>query len=324
MRVLWTHNWKPPKYPPLIMNTLKVMEELGIKIDLEYLGNLKSPNNILKKQKHLNTISSKYDIIHAQYGSMCGYISSTVKGVPKILSLHGNDFTTVNQLFTYEYFHTRLSRMLTLHSLDKFDAIISVSERMKKDILTKKIKSSVTVIPYPINLNNFIIRNKFECRKMLKLEESSYYVHFNIANLNHAVKRFQLAKETIKFVKKKIPNVHLHIVSGIEYADVPINVSACDVTLLTSENEGWPNSIKESLACNIPFVSTDVSDLRQIVEKVDICRIAQPNAEDLSKNIISVLENKKKFSVREHVEHMNIDKTGKRIKKLYEETVNKK
>ena len=322
MKVLWTHNWKPPKYPPLIVNTIEILKDLNLDIRLEYLGNLKSPINVLKKIKYLNKISKDYDLVHAQYGSMCGYISSKIKNTPKIISLHGNDLSTVNQLFTYEYLHTRLSRFLTINSLDKFETIISVSERMKKDILQNNFKSRVIVIPYPINLNNFKIRNKLECRSLLGLNKSDYLINFNISNLNDSVKRLQLAKDTIKNIKKKIPNVKLHIVSGVDYKDVPLNVSACDLTLLTSENEGWPNSIKESLACNIPFVSTDVSDLSEIADQEDICRISKADIRDLSKNIIYALKYREKFNLRKYVKDMDIKKTGIRIKKLYEETIN--
>ena len=43
--------------------------------------------------------------------------------------------------------------------------------------------------------------------------------------------------------------------------------SACDVTILTSNHEGFPNVVLESMACGTPVVVTDVSDNRFLVRQ---------------------------------------------------------
>jgi glycosyltransferase involved in cell wall biosynthesis len=42
--------------------------------------------------------------------------------------------------------------------------------------------------------------------------------------------------------------------------DLPDLYNACDVTVLTSQREGTPNVLLESMACGVPVVATDVSD----------------------------------------------------------------
>ena len=69
-------------------------------------------------------------------------------------------------------------------------------------------------------------------------------------------------------------------------------------------------------------MSTDVSDLSEIADQEDICMISKADIRDLSKNIIYALKYREKFNLRKYVEDMDIKKTGIRIKKLYEETIN--
>ena len=69
---------------------------------------------------------------------------------------------------------------------------------------------------------------------------------------------------------------------------MPSVVSECDLILITSVYEGWPNCIKEALACNVPFIATDVSDLSEIAKRHSNCRIAEPNPESISKHYSSI------------------------------------
>jgi len=66
------------------------------------------------------------------------------------------------------------------------------------------------------------------------------------------------------------------------------------VFVLSSYNEGSPNVIKEAMACNIPVISTDVGDVKEIIHNVEGCYITSFNPEDLANKIKKVISLNKK------------------------------
>ena len=309
MRVMWIHNWQPDKLPPLILNSIKGFEKLNIEIQLEYLGNLRSTKNIFNKIKYLKKASKDYDLIHF------------IKNKPKIISLHGSDFNVNAGNIELNNFHTRLARFLSLRAMLHYDHIISVSKRMKNEIENIFPFKRVSSIPYPIIMEDFYPINKELAREKLNIGLDKILILFNIANINASVKRFTLAKEAVTLVQKKLSNVKLHIVNNVSYSAVPLHVNACNLILLTSKSEGWPNAIKEALACNIPFVSTDVSDLSYIADKEESCKISEPIASEISKNILNVINYNKKIDLRKYVQDMDIQNTCNKIENLYKTTI---
>jgi glycosyltransferase involved in cell wall biosynthesis len=64
-----------------------------------------------------------------------------------------------------------------------------------------------------------------------------------------------------------------------ERRDLPEIYAACDLTVLSSVAEGFPNAIAESMACGTPVVSTDAGDAREIIGETG--RIASPGRREV-------------------------------------------
>ena len=58
-------------------------------------------------------------------------------------------------------------------------------------------------------------------------------------------------------------SVELLHVHDVDNSMIPFYLNAADLLLLTSVREGV-NVIKEAMACNCPFVATDVGDIREV------------------------------------------------------------
>ena len=113
----------------------------------------------------------------------------------------------------------------------------------------------------------------------------------------------------------------MRIASNIAHEVMPLFVGACDMILCTSVYEGWPNAIKEALACNLPFVSTDVSDLRDIAYQEPSCHICPPEPNILADSICRTLSESNTNNLRRHVLDMDLRKVSQRHIDLYQELV---
>ena len=124
--------------------------------------------------------------------------------------------------------------------------------------------------------------------------------------------------------KKVIPDLKFKVVTGLDYKDVPKFINAGNVILMTSIHEGYPNSIKEALACNVPFVSTDVADLKEISEKEDSCFVVDDDPKLLGEAIVKAVKQERPDGLRKYVEHMRLDLIAKNIVDFYELILSKK
>ncbi|EAS65322.1 glycosyl transferase [Photobacterium angustum S14] len=327
MKILWTHNWPDERKSmgPFMWTLLEGLRKKNIHIDLYYVGSGYNPNKALSNFKKLKLVAKEYDLVHAQYGSLTGYITSKLD-MPSLLSIRGSDWHQYIGNDIKENLHSKIACYLTRRAIKDYNEIIVMSERMQKEI-NRISHSVINVIPDPIDLDLFNIEEKKESRKKLFNDESSSpWVLFNTLSKTNPVKRLGLAEQVIEEVRKSIPNVQMKIASNIAYKDMPTFINSCDLALCTSTHEGWPNSIKEALACGLPFVSTNVSDLDLLSEKSSYCYVSEDNIKEMANGIISILNNQEsinKEDLRDLVNYMSVDNISDNLISVYNRMLNK-
>lgn len=293
--------------------------ERGVNLHCEYLGNLRSISNLFNVRGYLRRMVPDFDIVHAQYGSACAWATTAMTGIPKVLSIRGNDWDVYSSSIGFHFFHTRLARAMTKWSLEHFDCVITRSNRMAKAISRFAPRLHVISVPSPIDLNRFVPQNKLEARYLLGFPKcTEKWVLFNAVNLNDPVKRFSLAKETFELANAKLDNLRFRIATNLPHDMMPLYTAACDVIICTSETEGWPNCVKEALACNVPFVSTNVSDLQDIAKQEPTCRVCPADPVVLADNICEVLALQQQPNLRMHVASMDLGTVSNRLVGIYE------
>ncbi len=297
------------------------VRKLGVDLTLLYVGNLRSIKGLLKARKCVKQLSGKYDLIHAQYGSACAVVTAAATGIPKVLSVRGSDWTIRRETNIFPFLHTRLARLMTRIVINQYNAVFPVSNRIASEIKSLYPNCPLTVMPSPINLTHFVPYDKIKARAALGYPDNQEkWVLFTSVKTSNGLKRYALAKDAFDRANARIGNLRMRVATDIPHSDMPLFVAACDLILCTSEKEGWPNSIKEALACNVPFISTDVSDLAEIAKQEEICRICPPDPAIIANNIIDVLSSPDhEPDLRRHVLEMDLSSTSNKIVNTYKQ-----
>jgi teichuronic acid biosynthesis glycosyltransferase TuaC len=82
----------------------------------------------------------------------------------------------------------------------------------------------------------------------------------------------------------------VRFLGAVPPADMPAVYSAADLLVLASEREGWPNVLLEAMACGARVVTTDVSDVRNVVNApVAGAWVSERNTESLARAVRHIL-----------------------------------
>ena len=111
---------------------------------------------------------------------------------------------------------------------------------------------------------------------------------------------------------------------GISAREVCDAMNASDVLLFTSLQEGSPNVIKEAMACNLPIVSVDVGDVREVIGRTKGCYVTSFDAFEIAEKLRLVLENGKRTNGRVSIRHLEINNIARKIIGIYLSVLKKK
>ena len=72
------------------------------------------------------------------------------------------------------------------------------------------------------------------------------------------------------------------------------------------------------MACNLPMVSTDVGDVREIIGQTDGCYICEPDVQDFTARLADILRHNQRTQGRKQVQHLSGPAVAQRIIQVYE------
>jgi glycosyltransferase involved in cell wall biosynthesis len=308
MKVLFVSSGTRNSGPnPIVFAQGESLKKCGITLDY-FTINKGGANGYAKAIFDLRRLlkSKKYDIIHAHYGLAAINSFLAKQGQKIIVSFMGDDLLGTNKenqqvtkkSLLFARFNAFLARKFYNFSIVK-------SKEMQKKLHTEQVR----VIPNGVNIDLFRPELKKKARKQLGIQQDEKLVIF-VSNPDRAEKNFALAEQAVKLTE--IPDLRLKALFEVDQKNLVNYYNAADALVLTSFHEGSPNVIKEAMACNCPIVTTDVGDVKWVLDKTKGCFIGSYNPADFAKQLkiaLAFAHKNNRTNGRERIIELGLDST---------------
>ncbi len=294
---------------PIIKNQGESLRREGV--DIEYYtikgkGIIGYLTNINKLRKFV--IDKEFELIHAHYSLSALVVILSFLRLPIVVSYMGSDVlgshdingkrTLIGKL---EVFVTKLVNLFVTNRIVK-------SKEMSQKFLNSHI------IPNGVDFESYKEIEKSFSKKKLGLLKNKEFILFP-ADPKRPEKNFKLFEEAFRL----LANTKYEYICFNDTLNrmTPFFYNASAIVVLTSFHEGSPNVIKEAMACNIPIVSTDVGDVKEIISNTDGCYITNYDPKEIAAKMEMALKYNKKTTGRLNIKHLEDSSIAKKIIDIY-------
>lgn len=306
----------PAEGPSMIFAKREVSSliQYGVKIRPFFLASRTNPLILIREAKRLRQELQDFqpDLVHAQFGTMTGFICLLTIRCPLVITYRGSDLNGWPGMPIRSHVAQLLSQITTLRATQ----IICVSKRLQGKLWWGKERASV--IPAGIDTSVFYPRPQTEARALLGWSHHERIVLFNGSRARLG-KRIDLAEKAIKIVQQEYCDAKLFVMDGkMPPENVPLFMNAADCLILTSDSEGSPNVIKEALACNLPVVSVDVGDVRERLTGVSNSHIVSRDPKDIAQTIKLILSLGERSNGSKYIDKISTSECTAQIIDVYQ------
>jgi glycosyltransferase involved in cell wall biosynthesis len=188
--------------------------------------------------------------------------------------------------------------------------LVAIGNSVKRDLLEVGVgNASKFEVIFP-GLQSFQVRPKMKARQLLGLEPDTKYFVF-VGRLTQ-IKRPDRLLDIARFLKLKYPDTHILIAGAGELLatikgksdseglpmtflgwrnDIDLILSAADIAILCSDNEGIPLTLIQAAQAGLPIISTDVGSVSDIVSHGVNGLLTETTSDGLISAAKSILDN---------------------------------
>ena len=304
---------------------VKGLRSVGVEVEVLYINRaLSGATAYLGVQDRVRRALRSYDadIVHVMYGGVMAWlVTNAVRTQPTIVTFHGSDLLGENLAGPWRRLIAGLGVKCSKRSAHRAAGVVVVSPSLRDVLPATVSRSRIRVIPCGIDVNRFVPLDRDECRRQLGWSSDRFVVLFN-SNGGDPVKRPALAYAAVDALRRAGVAAELRELRGRPYAEMPTFLNAGDVLLLTSRHEGSPTIVKEALACNLPVVSVDVGDVRQRIEGIAGCYLAEPDPTDLAIRLEMVAAGPRRVEGRPAIASLSIETVAEELRTFYLDVCN--
>jgi glycosyltransferase involved in cell wall biosynthesis len=306
-----------PGFGSFVKAQMDSLRPLGVEFDVLFVNGRESIWNYFRGigQVRRQLRAKRYDLIHAHFG-LSGWVARWQLRVPLVVSFMGDDVLgkpdrTGRQTLLGHFL--RISGFILARLVS---AVIVKSPQMA----AKLRLHSARVIPNGVDLNLFQPREQSEARQTLGLDAGKKFVLFPY-NSGEARKRFDLVQAAVSLAREQIPNLEILAVHAKPQEQVPLYMNAADIMVMASTFEGSPNAVKEAMATNLPVITVDVGDARELIGPTEGCYVVKREATAMAEKIVEVCRRGGRTTGRERMCKLSIEAVAQQIVDVYAATL---
>ena len=263
------------------------------------------------------------DIVHIHFGGLYALVIWVfllgVK-VSKLVTFHGTDIHA-KAIKTEEKFLSKIKIKINQYasflSILVFDRVGFVAKEMEEYVprcLRGKLRKKAFLQSLGVDYDSFKLMDQDVAKNKLQLDNKRYALFSTISNTN--IKRQDIAEAIIKEMRD---DYELLVMCGVRPSEVPLYINACDFLILTSDEEGSPNIIRECLVLNKPVFSVNVGDAALQLAGLKNSRIIDRNPAKAAEEIANTLKETYIDNTREKLKkRLNFDYLNKSVIDIYE------
>ena len=224
----------------------------------------------LQSLRDMRRKARQYDIAHVHFGGLYAilvWVALCGLRCRKLITFHGTDIhaksiKTTNSLMSR--LRIRMNQWVSFLCILLYDKSGFVAQEMIEyvpKILRSRLSRCGFIQHLGVDYTLFHPIDKNDARKQLGLSDEKIILFSDV--FNTSVKRRDIAESIVAELGS---GYRLLIMCKVKADDVPVYINACDFLLLTSDEEGSPNIIRECLALDKRVYSVDVGDARKQLE----------------------------------------------------------
>lgn len=282
-------------------------------------------SNSISSFFQIRKIVKNYDLIHIHFGGLYALILRGLligKKVKSFITFHGTDIhakAIKSAKSRKEIIKIKLNQYSSFLSLFIFDRSGFVSEDMIQyipPIIRNATKRKFFIQSLGVNYDLFKPIDKAKAWNHLNLQPNKYVLFSDVSKTT--IKRRDIAENIVNNLK----GYKILVMSGVKPEDVPFYINASEFAILTSDEEGSPNIIREVLSLNKPFFSVCVGDAQKQLNGLVNSAIIDRNPSIAAKTIEEKINQPYVDYTRSNLRNrLDFDILCKNIVDLYEQSI---
>jgi glycosyltransferase involved in cell wall biosynthesis len=308
-----------PNWGVFVRSQVDSLARHGVHSEVTEIEGWRSKANYLRALIGLpsRVASGRYDLLHIHYG-LSALAAVRVPDVPTVVSFCGDDFwgrpDRTGKRSAGSLWLARITKRVTRHA----DVVIVKSAEMASALGPEH--EDVEVIPNGVDFALFDPMPRDAARRELGWRLDREILLFP-ANPEEPRKNFALAQEVESRLLRAGRPVELRSLYGRPQREVLLAMSAADLMLSCSLQEGSPNAVKEAMAVNLPVIATDVGDCAERLRGCVPGAVVARDPEAFTRASADVLALNQRSNGRQMLSGLDLDSTALRVLDVYRRAI---